>query len=122
MHFLFLLALAAANMDGLATISQYLFTIGLCTSIVMTLAYLWYTIGTARLAKQLAQAKQQSNTAANTKKTTIQAQLSEGGVATLTRSDIVLHEQPDGENPIPLNLSLITIGRIGTTLGWLTVL
>src|SRR5205807_7963710 len=106
MQFLFL-TLAAANMDGLATISQYLFAIGLCTCIVMTLTYLWYTIGTARLAKQLAQAKQQSNTAASTQKAT--TQLSEGSVATLTRSDIVLHEQPDGENPIPLNLSLITI-------------
>ncbi len=121
MQFLFL-TLAAANMDGLTTISQYLFAIGLCTCIVMTLTYLWYTIGTARLAKQLAQAKQQSNTTVSTQKATAQAQLSEGSVATLTRSDIVLHEQPDGENPIPLNSRLLTIGRIGTTVGWLTVL
>jgi len=37
------------------------------------------------------------------------------------RSDVVLHEQPDGEEPIALNRNLITIGRIGTTVGWFTV-
>ena len=117
------LTLAAANMEGLATLSQYCFTIGLCTCVVMTLVYLWYAIGTARLAKQLAMVKQQSGTAASMQKAASQAQLtsSDGGVATLTRSDIVLHEQPDGENPIPLNSRLLTVGRIGTTVGWLTV-
>src|SRR5436305_7332491 len=116
--------IAPSSMDGLATMSKYFFSGGLCTAVVMTLIYLWYTIGSARLARRLALAEQKSSTVASTQKAASHAKLGdgEGSVATLTRSDIVLHEQPDGEKPIPLNLSLLAIGRMGTTVGWLTVL
>jgi len=45
---------ASADLTGLALMSKYFFTAALCMLIVMTLAYLWYTIGTVRLAKQVA--------------------------------------------------------------------
>ncbi|GAC1386369.1 MAG: hypothetical protein NVSMB33_16020 [Ktedonobacteraceae bacterium] len=114
------LPIAASSMDGLATMSKYFFTTGLCMVVIMTLVYLWYTIGTARLAKQLALSAKSSGTTASNK--AAQLANSEGSIATLVRSDVVLHEQPDGENPIPLNTNLITIGRIGTTVGWIAVL
>jgi cytochrome c-type biogenesis protein CcsB len=87
--------------------------------IVMTLAYLWYTVGSARLAKQLAVERARSQSRSKTSKN--KAAGEGGGVTTLVRSDVVLHEQPDGEKPIALNRNLITIGRIGTTLGWFAV-
>jgi len=99
--------------------SKYFFTASLGMLIVMTLAYLWYTVGSARLAKQLAVERARSQSRSKTSKN--KAAGEGGGVTTLVRSDVVLHEQPDGEKPIALNRNLITIGRIGTTLGWFAV-
>ena len=50
----FLSLTASSELTGLALMSKYFFTAALCMLIVMTLAYLWYTVGSARLAKQLA--------------------------------------------------------------------
>src|SRR3989442_7800218 len=117
MHFLFLTA--SADLTGFALMSKYFFTAALCMLIVMTLAYLWYTIGSVRLAKQLAEESKQSQSQSKTSKSSKNNVANDGGgITTLVRSDVVLHEQPDGEKPIALNRHLITIGRIGTTLGW----
>ena len=111
---------ASPDLSGFVVMSKYFFTAGLCMLIVMTLAYLWYTVGSARLAKQLAveRARSQDRSKASKSKAVADAG---GGVTTLVRSNVVLHEQPDGEKPIALNSSLVAIGRIGTTLGWFTV-
>ncbi|WP_069803616.1 c-type cytochrome biogenesis protein CcsB [Thermogemmatispora onikobensis] len=115
-----------AALQGLATLSKYLFTTGLCMIGVMTAAYLWYTIGTARLARQVASEEQRQRgkgkLAQGSKRAAAVAAGSEGGVATLVRSEVILNEQPDGEQPIPLNRSLIAVGRIGTTVGWFAAL
>lgn len=111
---------ASPGLQALATMSTYLFTTAFCMLIVMTGAYLWYTIGTMRLTKELVveDAHKQSSTGARkTSKTTSIG----GGVSTLVRNDVILNDQPDGETPIPLNRSLIAIGRIGSTVGWFTV-
>lgn len=110
---------ASPGLTGLAVMSKYFFTASLGMLIVMTLAYLWYTVGSARLAKQLAVERARSQSRSKTSKN--KAAGEGGGVTTLVRSDVVLHEQPDGEKPIALNRNLITIGRIGTTLGWFAV-
>ncbi len=110
---------ASPGLAGLAVMSKYFFTASLGMLIVMTLAYLWYTVGSARLAKQLAVERARSQSRSKTSKN--KAVGEGGGVTTLVRSDVVLHEQPDGEKPIALNRNLITIGRIGTTLGWFAV-
>jgi cytochrome c-type biogenesis protein CcsB len=115
---------ASPELSGLATMSKYFFTAALSMLIVMTLVYLWYTIGSARLAKQLAveHARSQHNSKTSRAGRSKAANAtSAGGVTTLVRNDVVLHEQPDGEQPIALNRNLITIGRIGTTVGWFTV-
>lgn len=116
MHFLFVLA--DTGVPQLTTISQYFFTAGLFMLVMMAWAYLLYTVGSARLAKQLA-------TEGSSQATTDQASkvaVAGGSVATLTRSDVVLHEQPDGEQPIALNKRLLMIGRTGSILGWLAFL
>jgi cytochrome c-type biogenesis protein CcsB len=114
-----------ADLQGLATLSKYLFTTGLCMIGVMTLAYLWYTIGAARLARQVAGARErdrrQSRAAGKGGKLAAASDGS-GNVATLVRSEVILNEQPDGETPIALNRNLITVGRIGTTVGWFAVI
>jgi cytochrome c-type biogenesis protein CcsB len=107
--------------------------------VVMTLAYLWYTIGTARLAHRVALAKSANALASKALKVSKVATASvaggaRAGVATLTPTTItsgdipstitpgvMLHEQPDGEAPIALNSSLIAVGRIGSVIGWMTV-
>jgi cytochrome c-type biogenesis protein CcsB len=115
-----------AALQGLATLSKYLFTTGLCMIGVMTVAYLWYTIGTARLARQVASQEQRQRSKGKLAQGTRQAAAvsagGEGGVATLVRSEVILNEQPDGEKPIPLNRSLVAVGRIGTTVGWFATL
>src|SRR5947209_16586193 len=114
---------ASSSPNGLAVMSTYFFTAGLAMLIVMTLVYLWYTVGSARLAKQLAVERALSKArtkVAKTKKATT-ASSNAGGVGTLVRSDVVTREQPDGEEPIPLNRSLIAIGRVGTIVGWFAV-
>ncbi len=136
---------ATSGASGLGTASLYFFSAGLCMLVVMTLAYLWYTIGTARLAKAVAQetsagavagklskANRKSSTVISTTRVTRAAR---AGVATLApaptatadmevatpASGVVLHEQPDGEAPIALNAGLIAVGRIGTIIGWMAV-
>jgi cytochrome c-type biogenesis protein CcsB len=116
----FLSLTASSDLTGLALMSKYFFTAALSMLIVMTLAYLWYTVGTVRLANQLAMEHVRSQSRGKTSKTS-KAANDNGGVTTLVRSDVVLHEQPDGEKPIALNRNLITIGRIGTLLGWFVV-
>jgi len=87
----------------------------------MTLVYLGYTISSARFAKKLASERLVSRKAGRANKESSVAQ-NQGGVATLVQSEVILHEQPDGEQPIALNRALVTVGRIGFILGWLTVL
>jgi cytochrome c-type biogenesis protein CcsB len=133
--------------SGLGTASLYFFSAGLCMLVVMTLAYLWYTIGTVRLSKAVAQ-ETSASPAAGSKTTgkraasTVRAASAGAtGVATLAptvaaemtgavpatgetataASDLVLHEQPDGETPIALNAGLIAVGRIGTIIGWMAL-
>src|SRR6266704_636399 len=113
---------ASADLTGLVLMSKYFFTAALCMLIVMTLAYLWYTIGTVRLVKQVAEERAQSHSRTKTSKASKSNVTNVGGgVTTIVLSNVVLHEQPDGEKPIALNRNLIAIGRIGTTLGWLVV-
>jgi cytochrome c-type biogenesis protein CcsB len=113
---------ASSDLTGLALMSKYFFTAALCMLIVMTLTYLWYTIGSVRLAKHLTEESALSQSRNKTSKASKRNIANNGGgVSTLVYSDIVLHEQPDGEKPIALNRNLITIGRIGTTLGWFVV-
>jgi cytochrome c-type biogenesis protein CcsB len=104
-------------MQELGTLSNYLFTSAVVMLIVMTLAYLWYTLGAARFAKELAVERVQARRRSKATK----AAIAGGGVTTLVRNDVVLHEQPDGEQPIALNRGLIAIGRIGTAVGWMCV-
>jgi cytochrome c-type biogenesis protein CcsB len=109
---------APAAPGGLAAFSQNLLMAGMSLIVVMTLAYLSYTVGSARLAKRVAAERVASRKRAQTGKQTGAL----GGVATLTRSEVILHEQPDGEQPIALNRSLLILGRVGSLLGWLAVL
>ena len=113
---------ASSELTGLALMSKYFFTAALCMLIVMALSYLWYTIGSVRLANQLAVERGRSQSRSKAGKASKSRVANDGrGVSTLVRSDIVLREQPDGEKPIALNRGLITIGRIGTSLGWFVV-
>jgi cytochrome c-type biogenesis protein CcsB len=91
--------------------------------VLMTLAYLSYTLGSVRLAKKVALARAASRKSAKAKaEKSAQAAGEGGGVATLTRADVILNEQPDGEEPIALNRALLTLGRGGMMVGWLAVL
>src|SRR5205085_4395960 len=106
----------------------YFFSTAGVMLVVMTLVYLWYTIGSARLAKQVAvegsqeQGVQSKRVNKAGKVAHAAAAGGDGGsVGMLVESDVVLHEQADGERPIALNRSLIAVGRIGTTVGWFTV-
>jgi cytochrome c-type biogenesis protein CcsB len=111
---------AIAVPGGLASLSQYFIMAGIGLVVVMTLAYLAYTLGSVRLAKKLAVERVTVRKSSKAKKSSEVA--SEGGsVATLVRSDVILHEQADGEEPIALNRVLIAIGRVGSVLGWLAV-
>src|SRR5258708_36122635 len=112
---------ASPALSGFAVMSKYFFTAGLCMLIVMTLAYLWYTVGSARLAKQLAveRARSQRRSKASESKAVAAAG---GGVTMLESSEVVLHEQPDGEKPIALNSSLAPVGGIDATFRGVTVL
>ena len=89
----------------------------------MTLAYLWYTIGSARLANkiELAQARRRSQARKASKAASV-AVAAEGGVTTLVKDDVVWREQDDGEKPIALDRTIITVGRAATILGWGTAL
>jgi cytochrome c-type biogenesis protein CcsB len=113
---------APAAPGGLAAFSQNVLMAGMGLIVLMTLAYLSYTVGTARLAKRVAAERLASRKNARASKQAGEAAGGQGGVATLTRSEVILHEQPDGEQPIALNRPLLILGRIGSLLGWLAVL
>ncbi|HLH63725.1 MAG TPA: hypothetical protein VKV20_18765, partial [Ktedonobacteraceae bacterium] len=119
MQLLFIAATTSPGMQELGSLSNYLFTSAFVMLVVMTLAYLWYTLGSARFARELAVEHAQARSSSKAKSG--KAALAGGGVTTLVRSDVVLHEQPDGERPIALNRGLIAIGRIGTIVGWMAV-
>jgi cytochrome c-type biogenesis protein CcsB len=108
-----------SGLTDLATLSNYFFVTAACLLVAMTLAYLGYTIGSARLAKNVAveQAQKRSQTGKVSKATAVGG---DGGVTTLVKNDVVMREQADGETPIALNRGIITIGRTGTALGWFT--
>jgi cytochrome c-type biogenesis protein CcsB len=120
MQLLFITATISPGTQELGSLSNYLFTSAVVMLVVMTLAYLWYTLGAARFAKELAVERVQARSRGKASKAG-KAAIAGGGVTTLVRSDVVLHEQPDGEQPIALNRGLIAIGRIGTIVGWMTV-
>jgi len=113
---------AATSPGGLAALSQSLLIGGMAIIAVMTLTYLWYTLGSARLAKRVAAERAASRKSAKAGKSSQVTSAQGGGVATLTRSEVILHEQPDGEEPIALSRGLIMVGRAGSLLGWLAVL
>ncbi len=114
-------SLAAAS-SGLATLSNYFFIAGAGLLIAMTLAYLWYTIGSARLANKIEVAQaQRRSLGRKASKAASMAVATEGGVTTLVKDDVVMREQADGEKPIALNRGIITVGRAGTVLGWFTI-
>src|SRR5258707_13037713 len=95
---------ASPDLSGFAVMSKYFFTAGLCMLIVMTLAYLWYTVGSARLAKQLAveRARSQGRSKASKSKAVAAAG---GGVTTVVRTDVGLREQPDRAKAVTRNQS-----------------
>ncbi|HET8846347.1 MAG TPA: c-type cytochrome biogenesis protein CcsB [Ktedonobacteraceae bacterium] len=111
----------AATSGGLATFSEYSIIAGMGLVAVMTLVYLSYTLGSARLAKKLASERVISRKASKASKENKVA-VEQGSVATLVRSEVILNEQPDGEEPIALNRFLVAIGWVGSILGWLAVL
>jgi cytochrome c-type biogenesis protein CcsB len=116
-----LLSLAAITTPaGLTALSQDSFTAGMGLIVVMTLIYLWYTVGAARLDSKLAAERAAMRKNSRASKSSKVASVS-GSVATLERSEVILHEQVDGEDPIALNRSLEIIGRIGSILGWLAI-
>ncbi len=112
---------ATATSGGLAVLSQDSLIVGMGLIVLMTLAYLFYTIGSARLAKKVALERAVSRKSAKAAKSAQAAAVSGGGVATLTRSEVILHEEPDGEQSIALNRGLIRLGRAGSMLGWLSI-
>ena len=113
---------ATAASGGLAAGSQGLLYAGMGLIVVMTLAYLAYTLGTARLARKVASERAASRRSAKARASASNQAVSGGGVATLTRPAVILHEQADGEEPIALNRGLLLLGRGGALLGWLAVL
>ena len=92
---------ASADLTGLALMSKYFFTAALCMLVVMTLAYLWYTIGTARLANKVVEERAQSHSRTRTNKVS-KVTNDSGSVSTIVLNNVVLHDQPDGEKPIAL--------------------
>jgi cytochrome c-type biogenesis protein CcsB len=123
MHLSSIAATTAAS--GLPAISQGLLYTGMGLIVFMTLAYLSYTIGVARLAQQVANERATNRRSAKAKAgKSGQAHSADasGSVATLTLPGVILNEQPDGEEPIALNRGLLALGRSGTILGWLAVL
>jgi cytochrome c-type biogenesis protein CcsB len=111
----------AATFGGLAAFSEYSLFAGMGLVVVMTLVYLGYTLRSARLARKLATERVISRKVSKTSKAGNVA-AEQGGVATLVRDEVILNEQPDGEEPIALNRFLVVIGRAGSIVGWLAVL
>lgn len=116
-----LLSIAATATPGSFTIiSQDALTVGMGLVFIMTLAYLTYTLGSARLAQKLEVERATSRRKSKASKNSARAG-ENGSVATLVRSEVILNEQPDGEEPIALSRGLVTIGRIASLLGWLAI-
>jgi cytochrome c-type biogenesis protein CcsB len=111
---------ATAASSGLPAISQGSLYAGMGLIIVMTLAYLSYTVGSARLAQRIT--LERAARRKSTKAKGSQAADESGSVATLARAEVIRHEQPDGEEPIALNRGLLVLGRGASILGWLAVL
>jgi cytochrome c-type biogenesis protein CcsB len=109
---------AATPPGGLAALSQDFLIAGSALIVMMTLAYLWYTVGSVRLARRAAAARAASRKSARAGKSADAS----GGVAILARPEIILREQPDGEQAIALSRMLLLLGRAGSLLGWLAVL
>lgn len=109
---------ATALPGGLAALSQDLLIAGSGLIAVMTLAYLAYTAGSVRLARQAVTAHAPGRTGARAGRSASAG----GSVAVATPPELILHDQPDGEQPIALNRTLIRLGRAGSLLGWLAVL
>jgi hypothetical protein len=117
---MYLASIAATTGSGeLAALSQLFLVAGMGLVVVMTAAYLWYTVGSARLANRLEVARAVSKRASKTSKSSLAAGSEAGGVATLVRSEVILNEQPDGEEPIALSRGLVVVGRVGSAVGWL---
>ena len=112
----------SSGLSGMASLSFYFFIAGAGLLVAMTLAYLWYTVGSARLANkiELTEARRRSQARKASKAASV-AVSAEGGVGTLVKDDVVMREQADGERPIALNRGIIIVGRAGTVLGWFTV-
>src|SRR5258707_14140098 len=96
---------ASPDLSGFAVMSKYFFTAGLCMLIVMTLAYLWYTVGSARLAKQLAVERARSQDRSKASKSKAVADVG-GGVATLVSRKVVFRETPAGRKPLAVKSNL----------------
>jgi len=117
---MYLASIAATTGSGeLAALSQFFLVAGMGLVVVMTAAYLWYTVGSARLANRLEVARAVSKRASKASKSSLAAGGEAGGVATLVRSEVILNEQPDGEEPIALSRGLVVVGRVGSAVGWL---
>src|SRR5258708_27014679 len=115
---MYLLFLAATSTSGgLAALSQVSLVAGITLVVVMALAYLAYTLGSVSLAKRLLGERVATNQTSKASQVAAEG----GNVATLVRNDVILHEQPDGEEPIALNRGLVLLGRLGSLLGCLTV-
>lgn len=117
-----LLSVTAVS-PGLTALSNIFFIAGAGLLVAMTFAFLWYTVGSARLANKIevAQARSRSQARKASKAASI-AVAAEGGVTTLVKDDVVMREQDDGEKPIALDGRIIGVGRVATILGWGTVL
>src|SRR6266571_5368293 len=93
---------ASADLTGLALMSKYFFTAALCMLIVMTLAYLWYTIGTVRLAKQVAEERAQSRSRTKTSKASKSNVTNDGGgVTTIVLAMLCYMSSRMAKNPLP---------------------
>src|SRR5260221_6639842 len=98
MQLLSITATTSPGIQELGSLSNYLFTSAVVMLIVMTLAYLWYTLGSARFAKELAGERGQGRRHSKSTKNAI----SGGGLTNFMRKDVALHQQTDEEQPIVL--------------------
>ncbi|HEX7736093.1 MAG TPA: c-type cytochrome biogenesis protein CcsB [Ktedonobacteraceae bacterium] len=115
-------SVAAVASGGLPVVSQGALYAGMGLIVLMTAAYLSYSLGSVRLAQRVARERAASRRSAKARAAKgSQAAGEGGGVATLALPDVILHEQPDGEEPIALSRGLLTLGRGGALLGWLAV-
>jgi cytochrome c-type biogenesis protein CcsB len=111
---------ATATAGNIAALSQDFLTAGMVLVVAMTMIYLWYIVGVARLSNRL-DTEQAANRQSRKTQESSQAVVAGGGVATLVHSEVIEYEQPDGELPIALNRNLVMIGRVASILGWLAV-